>query len=265
MPASSIALAPCRLLRTASSGGDRWRTCLLPRSPVHPSRSGHRRLHLCAVLLHRQCCRRRVNPYSHYLLSELATKLNLAPDRLLCHLSMRPTAADKNLDFEVTTKFKIPLHRPPPPFNPYCHQRSRHLNPYDLTFPTDSIQSTQTEESFRQPQSFKGDVRGPITSNSGRSSPDRPKNASRNNSVTENASSNVKRPPDELICALQNSELRTFPSTEISAKCVASATPHRRVVGQVIRPQKYPPKIIDQQECPTPLSIYLFRKIYSAT
>lgn len=158
-----------------------------------------------------------------------------------------------------------PLASPAPPFNPYCHQRSRHLNPYDLTFPTDSIQSTQTEESFRQPQSSKGDVKGPITSNSGRSSPDRPKNASRNTSVTENASSNVKRPPDELICALQNSELRTFPSTEISAKCVASATPHRRVVGQVIRPQKYPPEIIDQQECPTPPPIYLFRKIYSAT
>lgn len=86
MPASSIALAPCRLLRTASSGGDRWRTCLLPRSPVHPSRSAHRRLYLCAVLLHRQCCRRRVNPYSHYLLSELATR-SLKTDS---HVASRP-------------------------------------------------------------------------------------------------------------------------------------------------------------------------------
>lgn len=144
------------------------------------------------------------------------------------------------------------------PFNPNFHLISDHQEPYALTFLTDSIHSAQTEESLRQPESLRGDIRRAITSNSGRSSPDRSKIASRNTIITENASSNAKYSPDELICALQNSELRALPAVATSANASRQSSHIAGSLGKPFAHRNDPPEDnrSTKVSCPPPLSIY---------
>ncbi len=90
-------LAPCRLLRTASSSGGRWRTGLLPRSPVRPFRSAHRRLHLCAVLLRCRCCRRWAQSLLHSLLSNSPRIIQDRLPRNIAAIESHPACTQRGL------------------------------------------------------------------------------------------------------------------------------------------------------------------------
>jgi len=143
------------------------------------------------------------------------------------------------------------------------HNCRQHCTPI---FPTDPIHSIQTEESFSRPKSLKDDMRRPAISHSGRAPPDRSKMRSKNISITDNASTKVKHLADELICTLQNSELRACPAAAISANA-SCQSPH--IAGSFGNPFAHKMSLLkttNQQACPAPpLSTYLCKKAHINT
>lgn len=136
------------------------------------------------------------------------------------------------------------------------HNCRQHCTPI---FPTDPIHSIQTEESFSRPKSLKDDMRRPAISHSGRAPPDRSKMRSKNISITDNAPTKVKHLADELICTLQNSELRACPAAAISANA-SCQSPH--IAGSFGNPFAHKNEFAEDNKstsvsCPAPLHISL--------